>query len=499
MKKFLLLVLSLVLMLSITVSFSACGDKDLPNEVDLSDEEDTEQDPDAALYQNLNKANYAAGGSPMEFNILHNISNYGLVTMEAEMNGVKIDEAIYERNRFIEEQLGIVFNVESDTYSSIPGRVTNDVMGGLHYYHICYNESYKQTELALQGAYRSVNDYEDYIDFEMPWWYQDVLDDTTIAGNNFLIAGDMSMMLNDAVWCIAFNRRIIQDHGGSDPFALVREGKWTYEELYKLSKDTLVDGRYGIVSHYGVSAAFVVGGDQTLIVKDTDGGLVHNSFGDRFVSIYQDVVRKFFEKNGVGEENCIRTSTTSQNYLINESYTGFNEMDTFTSGQATFVGQVLGSFRQSLPHAEIDYGIVPMPKYEETQKNYVSLISRSGSLCGVLASVEDEDGMLERVCNILEWFNAYSYKYVLPVYYDVILTGRIARNAETAEMLDIICALTENSVKRTELDGLYNFGMTGVLQLYASDCKPNISTGMQGLYGSIENKIRTMTDYYKYN
>ena len=370
----------------------------------------------------------------------------------------------------------------------------------MYQYDICYNQSWKQTALVLNGVYMSANEYDQYLDFSKPWWYSDVLSDMTIANNLYLIAGDMNMMLNDSLWCLAFNVDIITDHNAESPYRLVESGEWTYEKLYTLSKDTREEGKYGIVSHIALADALIIGANLALTVKNEDGIISRNPIDDRFTTIYQTMVTYFFENNGMGEENAIRTAYDSENYTGGKFNTSFNQQNEFTTGNATFLGGTVGDMRVYLPSSEVEYGIVPIPKYEQSQKQYISYVYRAASICGIPSNIDQQaEGTLARVCNVMEWLNAYSYKLVKPVYYDVILYGRISRQPEAVDMLKIIFGLEDNGVKRMEMDGVLALGMTNVLEVCASDCSTGISGRIRVISELVDDTLNTTVKYYQNN
>ena len=84
----------------------------------------------------------------------------------------------------------------------------------------------------------------------------------------------------------------------------------------------------------------------------------------------------------------------------------------------------------------------------------------------------------ERTGAVLELLNAEGRASVLPVYYDIVLTSKISRDNESAEMLDIIF----NNI-------VFDFGMTY-----------NISGDMLYLYPNILKTQNTdVSSYYEKN
>ena len=81
-----------------------------------------------------------------------------------------------------------------------------------------------------------------------------------------------------------------------------------------------------------------------------------------------------------------------------------------------------------------DYGIVPMPKFDASQKNYISPIAVWTYFLTVPVSNPD----IETASIVLDTMSYLSYRDIVPIYYDVVLQVKHIRDEETSEMLDII-------------------------------------------------------------
>ena len=84
------------------------------------------------------------------------------------------------------------------------------------------------------------------------------------------------------------------------------------------------------------------------------------------------------------------------------------------------------------------YGILPMPKYDESQKTYLTNAWDQFSVFGVPLTLSDADKDVTGI--IFEALCAESYKTVFPAYYDQALKSRYSAEPATAEIIDIIMA-----------------------------------------------------------
>ena len=84
---------------------------------------------------------------------------------------------------------------------------------------------------------------------------------------------------------------------------------------------------------------------------------------------------------------------------------------------------------------ESDFGILPYPKFSETQDDYYSTIFPYISQFICVPVVQND---ISRIATVTEALGYYGEQIVKPAYYDVSLKGQAARDAESLDMLDII-------------------------------------------------------------
>jgi len=108
----------------------------------------------------------------------------------------------------------------------------------------------------------------------------------------------------------------------------------------------------------------------------------------------------------------------------------------FTEDRALFrIEQIYGI--KQIREMESDFGMLPAPKYDEAQEQYSSYVhpGQSNSICIPVTNTR-----LELTGALLEDGSYKSFEKIRPAFYDVTLKGRIARDEDTTEMLDIIFA-----------------------------------------------------------
>ncbi len=168
----------------------------------------------------------------------------------------------------------------------------------------------------------------------------------------------------------------------------------------------------------------------------SDGNPVITAGSDRFLSVYDKVVSLF-----------------SKNDLTIIEYEG----QAFMDGRALLCGQVMACVRLFRP-MEDDFGIIPLPKYDEAQERYYSYVIPYDIFSASVPVTVKDTSVSGSVLQALAVLSAY---YITPAYYEITITGKGLRDEESAEMLDIILASTVYDLARMYDWGAIASGLTG--------------------------------------
>ena len=476
-----LLLLSLIL---VAACAKSDGESSPENKVDTNDAKDgdisvenAEKNSRLEVSDDLPEKDY--GGEI--YNVLYiDWSSYQLYQFADEQIGEAMNDAIYYRQRNVEERFNIEIEPIKINYGEVNSRVSKSVKAGSHDYDLALTHCNNELAGLMTAGY--VIDYNTIptIDFSKPWWNQDALETLSITGKIYFATSDFIIPEPNAVF---FNKSMVVDYALDDPYKLVVEGKWTIDKMYQMaksvSKDLDGDGAWTSADQYGLVT----------------------QFSWYFLSIGPSCGIKIVEKSEDGRlvitENIEKMQSIAEKYntLINDksiTYTfAYGAMgDQYISALPLSTGQVLFHF-DPLPQAiryrdsEVDFGILPFPKYDEAQERYTNL-SWNGFMA-VPATTPD----LEKAGIIIEALSVESYKYCVPAFYDVLMSGKLARDEETVDMLDIIYAGCVY-----DLDITYETNIGGILDLlqknstdYASYYEKNASAAQAKLDKIYEQMI----------
>jgi hypothetical protein len=319
---------------------------------------------------------------------------------------------------------------------SLSNKVTKDVSSGNGEYDLVYQHMVNSaTNLATNGLLIDLGDLE-YVDFDQVWWDQDAREGFTIGNHQFLAVGDLlpHTLLYSA--CLAFNKDHFDDRSMEYPYELARDGVWTLDELNELTKDQTKDvngdGKIDYENdYYGMSSwhlagpfNFFYGSGATFFGKDSDNYPVYNVDQDRLQDIYEKVYTTFMTNQSL--------YITDVN-IHQEAYKGF------TAGKALFVSCSLTTIvntEYGFKEMTEEYGVLPQPKYDEKQEEYLSFVNGSASVVIIPKSLSEAD--LDIAGYMLEVLASTSYYMVTDTLYDKVAKSKNARDPESAEMVDVI-------------------------------------------------------------
>ena len=400
-----------------------------------------EQNGDNSTSATENENNWISVGLSVtdEFSgqTLNILANREMDAGSEEASSDPLEDAIYRRNDKLQATYGIEIVTLVDTdYVSLSGKVTKDVSSGNGEYDLVYQHMVNSaTSLATNGLLIDLDDLE-YVDFDQVWWDQDAREGFTIGNHQFLAVGDLlpHTLLYSA--CLAFNKNHFDDQSMDYPYDLARDGEWTLDELNALTKDQTKDvngdGKvdyendyFGMTSwHLAGPYNFFYGSGATFFTKDSDNYPVYSVDQDKIQNIYDKVYTTF---------------VTNSSLYITDVNVHTEAYKVFTRGNALFCACSLTQIANAeygFKDMADEYGLLPQPKYDTNQKDYMSFVNGAAAVVVVPKSVSSDK--MDFVGFALEALSSSSYYMVTDTLYDKVAKSKNVRDAESAEMVDII-------------------------------------------------------------
>ena len=362
-----------------------------------------------------------------------NSSNY-LIQGDEELEGDQLNDSVLKRNASVEEQLGVTFKYTTTNYDwkEVTAAMEVVVMSGEDTYDLVIDDQLGLSTSSVNHQLYDVSDLKT-IDFDEDcWWHEYMMNLSVDYKTINLIVGDYFMDVLNCSHALLVNRDLYRDLF-DDPdtlYQMVTDGEWTYDTMLPLIKNTYYDlngdgkknanDRFGIIigNIWGSCFPYVYGTDCDFVTRDSDGYPTLTLYSERLVKLY-DYIREIYYSEG-------------SNY--NYDGEGTDDINSkFKSGEALFVDVTLRNF-SVFRDDEIDIGIIPYPKLDESQESYVTVIHDTAEV-GVLPMTVKDPEMSGAVITAL---CRKSHNTVMPEYYENSLKIKYSRDDASANMIDLI-------------------------------------------------------------
>lgn len=355
-------------------------------------------------------------------------------------NGEVVNDAVYARNLKTEELLNadLEYVAQSGSFSTkaaFMSTYTGSVLANDNAYGLVAAAANYLLALSAEGYFSNLIGNK-YITIDSPWYSQGYIDNLTIDGHIYLVAGSASINLLENMCVMFFNRDLLTDLGHDMPYEDVRKGVWTFDKLNALVKDSYSDldgsgdvsegDRLGYLTYNNMINAQLFGMGQRYIERGADGVLrFKEALSERDLEVYNKV-----EGFMNGLDATYHYNDTANNALVATE----NLVRIWSAGNTLFMPQVL-STAQKLRDCDFDFGVLPMPKNDNHQENYITFILENVTVLGIAPTAN-----LDLAGAALETLSISGYKDLSPVYFEIALKEKYSRDVDTKDMLDIILA-----------------------------------------------------------
>ena len=400
-----------------------------------------------------------------------------------EETGDVINDAVYKRNVAAEEKYNFtleILGVENTSWGNpVEAVVSKSVRAGDDACDLVmpFMTAGGAAGLAQQNMLVDLKTLPG-LNLEYPWWDRRANEQLAIGGRLFFTTGDISIVLNSyCTFGILFNKAIIRDNGLANPYDLVKSGDWTIDAMYGISKETTKDlngdgvldheDRWGVLSELNASNGMLFSSGERIVSNGPDGYPEFTMYNPRSVSVIDKAFDFLQDANTV-----IFANTMKVNSVWEYATTMMAE------GRALFRTCALVGVEE-LRAAELDFGILPYPKYDAAQAGYNNLVS---TICvpgaGVPVTVQNP-GTAGAITEILA---RGAHNAIVPAYFEQTLYHRLVRDEESYDMLLLIF-----STRVYDLGYIYDWGGAGFLLMNMNERGQNDFTSQ---YEKIADKAQ---------
>lgn len=357
-----------------------------------------------------------------------------------------VESSVYKRNRMTEERLNVflqwkgIAGTGNDKNSFLNTVVTVYNGGDAARFDLIAGYSQNMATLATRGLTLDLMTSSKYLDLEKPWWPDSLVSDLTISEKLYFASGDISISFIATMLSVFVNKSYYRNQNVYD---LVYNDEWTFETMLEMIKDQRVDSVEGepekkdlqdkfglVVAWTGYLDGFFYGSDLITVDHNEDGELhVNGSYVGEKADTLCEKLKTMFKS-----DDAWMPSYTEPDDLHK------GVVNLFARGDAAMMvgtGTTILVY-SSMLETDVDYAILPMPKYDENQKDYKSVNLNLYTQWSIFAG--SDEAQAERAGAVMECLGSVGYRTTSPVMFDRCLKLRYAKDGDTGKMYDIIRA-----------------------------------------------------------
>ncbi len=341
-----------------------------------------------------------------------------------------------------------------------PGELFNklqpEIMAGGKYADIVCTTQWAYGQLIGADLMANLNDLP--VNWDNPWWNQNIREMSTVQGETFAANG--SFIFDAAqTWLMYYNESIWNELQLPDPYELVNSGKWTVDKMREYCRMAMRDNdssgkvdskddRWGVLAADGdfCRALFMALGGHYFNTNE-EGRVQLACNNERTYSIVEKMAN-MVQKDG----------SVCKLKFADEA----EKMVCFSQGNSLFYCYMPGA--NGLKDMEDSWGVMPLPKFDESQEKYLSGVDHNATVCGVTSTNEDN---FEAVGTLLEALGRHAV--ILEDIYWPDYEETYWRHPEDGEIV------ANHVAKRGQYD----------MALIMQNCNPAFSSPMSLVMGSV--------------
>lgn len=394
-----------------------------------------------------------------------------------------LDQGVFERNIAFQDAFGIEVQVKTLPDAEYADALSQDVRANkeftLSFGHTDNAITYAQSGLLYNFLSMP------HLNLKASWWDKGTAS-FNIADSVWFMNGSFNTDDDDCTYVLLFNKKLYNNYfAGAEKtfYDVVNDKEWTLDYFNTVTQNVSTengDGKwdendtYGFVTTWEYGTTFFYGSGLNYVICEEGK--------DPYIA---------FEEGSMEKASQLLDKVLDIYYTNNATYwaPGGEEklgLTAFTEGRALFYGEVVSYIQEANSTMTDDFGVLPIPKYDTAQENYITWTHGISSSMTIVNHVEDAD----KLGTLIEAFAVYSAKYVTPAYYDTVLQRKAIRDEESGPMLDLIFA------GRTYDLAMYmgNLGLTNVFKTCVNDNKNTLSSDFARVSKTAQ---RTLTNVIK--
>ncbi len=360
-----------------------------------------------------------------------------------ELNGDVINDSVYKRQSMLEDRYGLTIETVSMTSrGNCSKEVRTRVQANDDTYDLVFAPLAESGMNGLStGGYLAELSEMPYLDLTKSHWSQQSVQNLAVDGKLFSVAGAASPSYYLAAAVMLFNVEKAEAYQLPDLYKLVEEGKWTVDKVGELlaqcTTDLDGDNVYSptkdfiaLVQTLEAGNSYFIAAGGKLIEKKGDGTYTLGLNSEKNIALMDKLQLIFGDP--------VNTLTIdAKSVTVDLGDTKKTKLGLFAEGHAMFATTAMMFVADELRSMEDDYGILPLPKFNEAQEDYISPCNPYAP-CGVAIPRTATD--IELSALVMEAMAFLGEEIIRPAVYDTTVQGRLTRDEQSSKMLEMIYA-----------------------------------------------------------
>lgn len=436
-------IFSSILVIVMIFSFAACannGNTGKQDSVTTAEPAETTVNDIAYEEDNLpDTLNF--GGEKVTMLVLKEKESVGVHDNEIltdELTSDVINDSIYNRERFVEDRLGVEIEAAAVTAGDYNTEFDKMINSDDDTYQVCAARTVWFAPYVFDNVLTDLYTVN-YLDLEKPWWSQYFSEKAEVKDCLYLTTGSLSLSLTRFLFVVFYNKTLGGNYAEAYPeladlYTVVENGDWTYDKFYSIGSSIYenvngdnerdAEDTYGIGYLKGIDIDAIWSSFDISLFSRTDDGWFELDVNEDKLYTALEKIRVLIHETG----GCY-TPEEGHDWLLNDL------ADKFADGSLLFmVNKIHAAESATLRNMQDEYGIIPHPKYDSNQNEYLSYAHDQYLSFSIPATNPNPD----IAGAVLEAMASYSYRDTHPAYLNVALKGKYMNDPQSRRMVDLV-------------------------------------------------------------
>ena len=425
--KFCRLVALMIALVMLVAAFSGCSSGAEGDGTTSPEASTSEGQGDAAeVHPYIEKKDY---NEEFYFTI-HEINRSKLYWVKESSNDLMTD-AIYKRQIYVRDYLGVDMYgtsvIDPELYTA---QMETAVKNKDNSMHLMISHPYFNVSGFISSNYLTDFNEIGVIDLEKDYWNLDLMEELSLNGKLYLGFSDFNIGITSV---IAYNKGLYDKYSDTineNFYTLVDEYRWTLDKMISVvslvSVDNTSDGKtvddtFGLVGDYDLGYVILLqASDINLIEQNEKGAYVVSVLSERTKDRAAELVNKMLN-------------------LVRSPYAAFYEESSIEVPREIFKeNRALMRFTEThlLPElltTGIDFGVLPYPMYDESQKDTGYRHMQWGGYLCIPTYLKNPDMVYDTIELV-----SFASEGVNVAYYDRLLGKQVADIPDDRRMLKVV-------------------------------------------------------------